>query len=300
MTALLYISCILIWGSSWIAIRMQLGEVPILTSIFYRFFISALILLPVLSIFKKIQKTSFIDHLWFIVQGLCFFSLNFLCFYHATTYIPSGVVAIIFSTILLFNSINKFLFLRQITPKSEFAGIFFGIIGIMLLFWRELVQPNSGADFFFGFLLALSGTLIFSIGNMISVRNNAKGITPLTSNSYSMAYGAGVLFLSAIATGSQFSFSLTPQYILSLLYLAIFASVIGFTIYLTLVNQIGINKAGYCMVAFPVVAILISTVFEDYRWDITTVFGVSFILFGNFLMISKLWWQQGSLDKQPK
>ncbi|WLQ11609.1 EamA family transporter [Hahella aquimaris] len=298
MTAFLYIACILVWGTSWIAIHMQLGEVPILTSIFYRFAIAALLLLPALFLLKKIQKTQPVDHLWFAGQGLCFFSLNFLCFYHATQYIPSGIVAIIFSTVLLFNSVNRWLFLRQSTSQSEFIGITFGIVGIVLLFWRELTQQNFGADFFTGMLFALLGTLIFSLGNMISVRNGAKGITPLTGNGYSMAYGAVVLLLAVFATDTPLRFSFTSQYIFSLLYLAIFASVLGFTIYLTLVNKIGINKAAYCMVAFPVVAILISTLFEDYQWDATTFSGVGVIIFGNFLMVSKLWWRPASLARQ--
>lgn len=289
MTAFLYIACILVWGTSWFAIHMQLGEVPILTSIFYRFAIGALLLLPALFLLKKIQKTQPVDHLWFAGQGLCFFSLNFLCFYHATQYIPSGIVAIIFSTVLLFNSVNRWLFLSQSTSQSEFIGISFGIAGIVLLFWRELTQQHFGADFLTGMLFALLGTLVFSLGNMISMRNGAKGITPLTGNGYSMAYGAMVLLIAVFATNTPFKFSFTSQYIFSLLYLAIFASVLGFTIYLTLVNKIGINKAAYCMVAFPIIAILISTLFEDYRWDATTFSGVGVIIFGNFLMVSKLW-----------
>ena len=78
MTAFLYFACIMVWGSSWIAIQMQLGDVPILASIFYRFVIAALLLLPCLIIIKKLQKTKPIDHLWFVGQGVCFFSLNFL------------------------------------------------------------------------------------------------------------------------------------------------------------------------------------------------------------------------------
>ncbi|ATH77179.1 MULTISPECIES: DMT family transporter [Halomonadaceae] len=291
MTAFLYFACIMVWGSSWIAIQMQLGDVPILASIFYRFVIAALLLLPCLIIIKKLQKTKPIDHLWFVGQGVCFFSLNFLCFYHATQYIPSGIVAIIFSTVLLFNSINRWLFLHQNTSLSEFAGMFFGVAGIILLFWRELTQQIFGADLFTGILFALLGTLIFSFGNMISIRNSSKGITPLTSNGYSMGYGALILLLAVILTGTPFKFSFTYQYILSLLYLSAFASVLGFTIYLTLVNKIGINKAAYCMVAFPVVAILISTLFEDFHWDPTTFSGVGVIIFGNFLMVSKLEWR---------
>ncbi|MGS2742304.1 DMT family transporter [Halomonas sp. LS-001] len=297
MTIFLYFSCIMVWGTSWIAIQMQLGEVQILISILYRFIISALIILSSLIFLKKLQKTEPIDHFWFFGQGFCFFSLNFLCFYHATQYIPSGIVAIIFSTVLLFNSINRWIFLRQKTLKNEFYGMFFGVAGIILLFSREMAELTFGEDFLTGMLFALLGTMIFSFGNMISIRNSARGITPLTSNGYSMVYGALVLLLAVFAIGTPFNFNFTYQYILSLLYLSIFASVLGFTIYLTLIDKIGINNAAYCMVAFPVVAMLISTIFEDFHWDATTFSGVGVIIFGNFLMLSKSGWRPWT---QPK
>ncbi len=287
MNIFLYISCILIWGTSWIAIHMQLGDVSILASVFYRFAIAASIFLVFLIVFKKIQKTSLTDHAWFAGQSLCFFSLNFLFFYHATKYIPSGIVAIIFSTVLLFNSINRWVFFHDKTSKSEFIGICVGVVGLSFLFWRELMQQNIGFNFIKGMLFSFIGTLIFSIGNVVSIRISTKGISPITSNAYSMAYGAFVLLCILLITDTPLTLDFSISYVFSLFYLSVFSSIFGFTIYLVLINRIGLNKTAYCMVVFPIVSILMSTIFESYRWDLTTYLGVLVIILGNFLMVYK-------------
>ncbi|AWX98600.1 hypothetical protein A8139_00305 [Marinomonas primoryensis] len=266
MTIFLYIICILIWGTSWIAISFQIGEIPLITSIFYRFALATIMLVPFLFFTKKIHTTKKIDHVWFFLQGICFFSLNFFMFYHASKYLPSGIVAIIFSSVLVFNSINKWIFKKQSVSKVEFFGTFFGLIGICFLFSPEITSSKVDKFFFIGVIYAVFGTIIFSIGNFISARNATHSISVFTSTAYSMFYGTVVLFFSILITHTPINISFNEKYLYSLIYLSLFASVFGFLAYISLIGRIGINNASYCMVTFPILSLFLSIKLEGYTW----------------------------------
>ena len=122
---------------------------------------------------------------------------------------------------------------------------------------------------------------------MASRRNGVSGTTPIIANVWGMGIGAGVLLLLALATRQQLVVPVDLTYLAALLYLAVFASVIGFTTYLMLVSQIGSAQAGYATVVFPVVALVISTFFEGYQWTSTAVLGVALALLGNLVMFGK-------------
>ncbi|MES9887511.1 MAG: EamA family transporter, partial [Candidatus Sedimenticola sp. 6PFRAG1] len=144
-------------------------------------------------------------------------------------------------------------------------------------------RADSGAVT--GLVLSLLGTYFASLGNVISARNQEQGIPVVQSNAYGMAYGAAVMFLAALVQGLPLSFDLSIGYTSSLLYLALFGSVFAFGSYLTLVGRIGPEKAAYATVLFPLVALLISTLFEDYEWTLVAAFGVILVVAGNVLII---------------
>ena len=285
MTQFLYLSTILIWGTTWIAIPFQLGEVPVLTSVFYRFALAAAIMLSLVLVSRRLQATSKQDHGFMVLQGMCLFSLNFVCVYTAGLAISSGLLAVIFSASTLFNAINNRIFWGEQPTPAVFAAGVLGIIGLSLMFWPELeADSDKGADLAsIGF--AFLGTFFFSLGNMIAVRHNKKGLKPFTSNAYAMIYGT--LFLAAllVITETPLAWDSRPQYLGSLFYLAIIGSVAGFTAYLSLVGRIGANKAAYATVMFPIVALALSTVFEGYVWTLSSVSGLVLVLLGNGLIL---------------
>jgi drug/metabolite transporter (DMT)-like permease len=102
-----------------------------------------------------------------------------------------------------------------------------------------------------------------------------------------MTYGAGFAFATALIIGVPFEFDARPAYIGSLIYLALFASVIGFGAYLTLVQRIGADRASYVTAVFPLVALGLSTVFEGYEWTPPAVAGVAMVLIGNLLVLRR-------------
>ena len=285
MTQFLYLSTVLIWGTTWIAIPLQLGEVAILTSVFYRFALAAAIMLFLVLVSGRLQTTSKQDHGFMVLHGICLFSLNFVCDYTVGLTVSSGLLAVIFSSSTLFNAINNRIFWGEKPTPAVFAAGILGIIGLSLMFWPELAEDsNKGVDLgSIGF--AFLGTFLFSLGNMISVRHNKKGLKPFTSSAYAMVYGALFLAGLLLITNTPLTWDSRPQYLGGLFYLAIIGSVAGFTAYLSLVARIGASKAAYATVLFPVVALALSTVFEGYAWSLSSLSGLGLVLLGNGLIL---------------
>jgi drug/metabolite transporter (DMT)-like permease len=287
MNLSLYLLTVLIWGTTWIALKLQLGEVAIAASIAYRFALAAAVLFAVLLLSGRLQKMDKRGQLICLTQGLCLFCLNFLCFYTASQWIPSGLVAVIFSTATLWNAINARLFFKQKIAANVLAGGALGLGGLALLFWPELAGQEASHETLLGIGLALLGTLLFSAGNMLSSLQQKVGLRPLTTNAWGMLYGALMLVAICLFSGTPFGFEWNSRYIGSLLYLAIPGSVIGFTAYLTLVGRMGPERAAYCTVLFPVVALNISVFVEGYQWTAPALFGLLLVMLGNVLVFRK-------------
>lgn len=286
MTLFLYITTVLIWGSTWIAIYWQVGDVDVVVSVFYRFAIAAVLFLPLLALLGRLEATTRRDHLFFVLQGWVLFCFNFICFYTATQYMVSGLVSVVFSMVTLFNAINNRLIWGVKPAATVKLGSIVGVVGLVLMLWRDIAANDWSLMTLAGLGLALLGTYCFSMGNMISVRHHKVGLTPMTSNAYAMGYGAATLLLIALLSGQTFSFDPSPYYWGSLLYLAIPGSIIGFTAYLMLVGRMGANKAAYVTVLFPVVALTLSSLFEGYEWGVLSVMGLGFVLLGNLLVLN--------------
>ena len=140
MTFFLYSLTVIIWGTTWIAISLQNGPVDSVVSVFYRFALAGAILMVCLGLTGRLQKTKAKDHLWFMLQGVCLFCLNFICFYIASKSMASGLLSIIFSTAIFFNALNNRLFFNVRPDRSIYIAGVFGVIGLVLLFWQELQQ----------------------------------------------------------------------------------------------------------------------------------------------------------------
>jgi len=160
------------------------------------------------------------------------------------------------------------------------AGL--GIAGIATIFWAEVSGVGDNADTWRGLWMCLLATWFASIGNIVSARNQRNAIPVIQTNVWGMAYGAGIIAIYALLSGAQFNYDPTFSYSLSLLYLSIFGSILAFGCYLTLVGRIGADKAAYAAVLFPVIALGLSTLFEDYQWTLRALFGFALVLLGNY------------------
>ena len=287
MNLSLYLLTVLIWGTTWIAIKLQVGAVAIPLSIAYRFSLAALVLFVLLLVSRRLQPLGRRGQAICFAQGLCLFCVNFLCFYTASQWIPSGLVAVVFSTATLWNALNVRIFFGQRIAPNVLGGGAFGLAGLALLFWPELSGHQATRETFYGLGLALLGTLCFSAGNLLSSLQQKAGLRPLSTNAWGMLYGSLILLGICLVRGVPLTFDSSPQYVWSLLYLAIPGSVIGFTAYLTLVGRMGPERAAYCTVLFPVVALNVSAFAEGYQWSLPALAGLGLVMAGNVLVFRK-------------
>ncbi|CNI10543.1 putative inner membrane protein [Yersinia frederiksenii] len=288
MNALLYFLVVLIWGTTWIAITLQQqGDVAITVSIFYRFALAAGVMMLVLILARRLRPLAMRDHLFCVAQGFCVFAFNFYCFYHAAAYISSGLESVIFSMAVLFNAINGMIFFRQHLSPNLLPASILGMIGIVALFWQDLTAAQIAPELLKGIGLSLLGTYGFSLGNMISSRHQRRGLDILSTNAYAMTYGAILMGVFSLTQHQPFTIELTSRYLGSLLYLVIFGSVIAFAAYFSLIGRIGASGAAYSTLLFPLVALSISTLYEDYHWHLNAIIGLLLILLGNLVMFSR-------------
>ena len=284
----LYILTVLIWGSTWIGIGYQLGEVSPLVSIAHRFMLSSAIIFVYLWLRRPAElRLAWRDHRFVALQGMFLFCLNYVFIYRAAGQLTSGLVAVVFSTMVFFNIINGAIFLGKPASKDVVLGGSIGLLGMVGLFWPELQALSLSDQIVQGLLMCLAGTFLASLGNMVASRNSARQLPVLTCNAWGMLYGAVTLYLAAVLLGQPITFDWRPSYLVSLAYLSIFGSVIAFWAYLSLVANIGADRAAYTGLLFPVVALLISTVFEGYQWTVTAAGGLGLVLLGNWLVMRR-------------
>lgn len=287
MNLFLYAVTVLIWGTTWLAIYFQLGDIPVLVSVFYRFSLATLMLLPIMLALGKLDHVSRRDHVFILAQGACLFCFNFLCFYNATKFINSGLVSVVFSLATVYNILNNRIFFKEAISRSTIIYALMGVCGLTLLFWRSFTGDSWSTDSVYGVGLAALGTAFFSLGNMISKRNSQHAIAPLTTNAWGMLYGSLLLLLIIFITETPIILPDSSRYVLALFYLSLFGSVVGFTTYMMLIARIGANRAAYATVMFPIIALVLSSIFESYHWHWTGVAGLLLVIAGNLAINGK-------------
>jgi len=283
----LYLIAVLIWGSTWLAIEFQLGVVAPEVSIVYRYLAASGILFFWCKIRGLNVRFNRKSHQWFLLMGLLMFCLNYILAYRAQIYITSALSAIAFSSMLWMNIINSRVFFGARVGGRIYLGAALGIIGIIVLFGPQVGEISMSDGVFFGSLLAILGASMASFGNMASQAAQKARLPVLQSNAWSMLYGGLMTLLVAVFQGQEFTFDPSLAYLASLAYLTVFGSVIAFGAYLTLLGRIGAHKAGYASVMFPVVALILSMLFEGLALDTYILAGFALVLAGNLLVLTR-------------
>jgi drug/metabolite transporter (DMT)-like permease len=285
-STVLYVLTVLIWGSTWLAIEYQLGVVAPEVSLVYRFSIAALLIWVYCLVKKLSLQFSLKNHLFFMTLACCNFGFNYLILYWAQNFLTSAMTSIAFSTLLIMNIINTRIFFGTPIAPRIFIGATLGLAGIIGLFWYDVKTLDFGSQAIIGLGLSLAGTFLASLGNMTSVRNSKNNIGIMQGNAWGMFYGSLFLLTFSLINGSEFNLDLRLPYIASLVYLSIFGTVIAFACYFVLLKDIGPEKASYTVVLFPVVAVTLSMMFEDFVWQTTTVIGFILVLTGNVIVLT--------------
>lgn len=282
----LYLTSVLIWGSTWLVITLQFGNVPPAVSVVYRFALAGLVLLVWCRVKRLPLTFTPAEHRWMMLQGVLLFGVNYLAVYLAETQLTSGLVAVLFSLVVFLNIAGSRIFFGTPIRRSTLLGAVLGVSGIVLVFLPEFTRHGQ-SDPTQGILLSLAGAVSASLGNIVASRNHRRGLPVVQMNTFGMFHGALVVALYALITHQRFSFDGSPRYVLSLTYLTIFGSIVAFGAFLTLIGRVGADRAGYVAVAIPLVALLFSALLEGLEWHPSLVIGMLLCLAGNVAVLRR-------------
>ena len=282
---LLYAVAALIWGSTWLGIKLQLTQVPPILSVGYRFCLAALILAVYCILRNKRLAFSRRDHLFMAIQGFTLFGLGYCMSYLATSYLTSGLVAVAYSTILMWNILNLRIFMGQAIAWRAFWGGILGLSGICIVFWDDL-SAFTATRGLIGLSMALVGAYLSSLGNVVGARNARTGVPVTQANAYGMAYGGLLTLAIHFGGGGELVMDWTASYLAPMLYLTVFGSVVAFGCYMLLIGRIGAEYAAYVTLLMPIIALFLSTLFEDFLWTSNAAIGVAIVLIGNLFILT--------------
>lgn len=285
---ILYAICTLIWGSTWLVITFQVDAASPVTSVFWRFLLSAGILWA-FSLWKKFDLFNYSrrHHILFAGQGILMFSINYMLTYVAETMISSGLVALSFTLLVYYNMFGMRLFFKKPITRNVIWGSLLGGVGIVFIFLNEILHFDSQSKTIWGLLIGFLATLSASLGNMVAQKSYQLRIPVVITNTWGMLYGSLFTLIIALALGHDLAIPLTPRFLGALFYLALFGSVIAFGAYLSLAGRIGAEKAAYTSVLSPVIALTLSSFFEDFHWTPFIILGVVLCLLGNVLTLTR-------------
>ncbi|WP_374145013.1 DMT family transporter [Sphingomonas sp. 28-63-12] len=271
----------LIWGSTWIVIRDQIGIVPPSWSVSYRFLIAGVVMLGYAA--YRGERIVLDARGWAFAGALAVlqFCLNFNLVYRAEAHITSGLVAVVFALLLVPNAILGRIFLGQQLGRQLLVGSGVAMAGVALLFVHEArVNPNGPAESLIGVAITMAGVMAASIANILQGTQTAKKYPMIPTLGIAMLIGAAIDGVIAWSLTGPPVIELRTGYLIGLLYLGVVASAIAFTLYFSMLRIIGTAKAAYSSVIVPVIAMLLSTMFEGYRWSPLAAGGAVLAMFG--------------------
>ena len=282
-----FIIITVIWGSTWIVIRDQLGVVPPSWSVTYRFLLAGIIMLGVAVAKRENLSLTRDQHIFAILFGVMQFSVNFNFVYRAEHYITSGLVAVVFALLVVPNAVFARIFLGQKMQRGFIIGSVIALGGLLLLFIHEArSDPGNMSATILGVILTLAGVLSASVANVMQASKRAEGVAMPVMLGWGMLWGTLFNTVLALATAGPPVIDMRIGYFAGVAYLGIFASAIAFTLYFKIIREIGPAKAAYSSVIIPILAMLISTVAEGYRWSVLAIAGCVIALAGLVIALS--------------
>ena len=234
---------------------------------------------------KKPLHFSMRDHSFMALQGFTLFGLGYCGSYLATAYMTSGLVAVVFSTILMWNILNLRIFMSQPVAWRAFWGGVLGLSGICIVFWHD-ISTFTATRGLIGLLIALAGAYLASVGNVVGSRNAKKGVPVTQANAFGMGYGGLLTLLIHFAMGGMLTMDWSIGYLGPMLYLTVFGSIVAFGCYMLLISRIGAEYAAYVMLLMPIIALIFSTLFEGYLWTANALVGIALVLAGNLIILT--------------
>lgn len=287
----LFLGALLFWSATWSIIGLTQVNIDLdpTISVFIRFILAGLIILAYVILTNRKLIFSLKEHLYFFILGIFLYSGNYIFFYHSNVYLPSNIPATVFCLLTIFNILGeKFIFKKPITSMT-LSGALLGIAGIGIIFYQDFVNFDLNSGTTLGLMFALFATLSASAGNLIAIYNKRNYNIPLLQNvAFAMIYGALVALIVSFIKGAEFYVPINNfSYLLGLAYLIIFGSIISFLCYIRFIENTSASTGGYIGVIMPILALIISMIFEDVKPDIFFLTGLPVALIGLLLILKQ-------------
>lgn len=283
----LFVLVVLTWGTGWLPIRFQVNEVAPETTLLWRFACAG-ILLAGFALWRGAQlRYPRAMHMRFALMGFGLFGFNYYLMYNAAYSLPTGMMAVIFSTASLYGfALDALFFGRRVGPRA-ISGVVIGLAGLSLIFLPQLSATGLDGHAVRGLLLAVGATAVFSLGSSLSAATQRAGASVHGSTTWAIFYGCLIMAAIVLLNGGTFALPLKTTYLLALGWHVIVATVIAFTAYLALVGEAGMGRAAYTTVVFPVIALGLSTLVEGLEWTWFMALGVVLVGVGNVLVLRR-------------
>ena len=286
-TALMFSAAVIAWGITPFAIKSQLDVVAPEMAVAYRFGLAAVLLIGWCLWRGRRLRFTWRQHLFIALEGVLLFALVDLGTYNAIARLTSGLIPLVFSllpaaTVFL----GAALIGLKIKPRVVFAAGL-GLVGIGMVFWPQLGDFDASGSALAGLGYAFGGMVALALGSLAAARNQEAGLPIVETAALGMAYGAAFAFLVSLALGGEVTWDPSLGFLAGLLWVALLASLLAYLCYLALIERIGPDRAAYVVVTVPIVALVISTAFENQAWTPVSLLGVVVVLLGGVLALSK-------------
>ncbi|HCX9577076.1 TPA: DMT family transporter [Staphylococcus aureus] len=285
MNYLMYLFCMFIWGLNFIAVKIQGDSLPLEVALLYRSLIAfSLFGVMFIFIFKKLKLN---NTNWFTIIGfgLCNFTISYLLLYYGTFYSSAAIVTLIFSMKAILTPIFiSMVFKRKISNRIYIGGGL-GVVSVVVILYPDLNSLTN--EFIIGVAFALLGTIITSIGDVLSLYNSESKVHPVLSNTIGMLSAVIFLLIYTSFKGYRYSFPLELNFWFGLLYLSILASFLAWFFYLKLINNIGAAESGYMVAMFPAIGGRASVIMGETHLSINLVVGIILACMGAYLALYK-------------
>ncbi len=281
----LFAFCVIVWGTTWHAITYQISDLAPEFGVALRFGLAAALLLAFAAWRRERLRLTLRMHASLALQGSFLYGVSYVCVYHAERFVASGLVAVGFSGSPLLAGLGTSLLFGVVVGGRFVVGGVLSLVGVAMIFWPEIVRPSSNGDGGLGAALTVGAVLLSTVGGVTASRNRRLGVPLLPAMGFGMLYGAAAAALLGLLLGRDLVLPMTASWWLALAWLSVAGSVLTFACFLTLQDRLGPGPAGSVGVMTPLLALVVSLLFEGYRPDLFTAFGTVLAIAGNALML---------------